>query len=126
MTVMSAVTMPAGALGLPQALFFCQDKFFLQRPSGFCLCGGIYQEVLVMANKQISAERTEEEKNIAVPVSEKFMLSIREASAYFSIGTKKMRRLAEDNIGEFAVCSGNRYLIIRAKFEKFIEESSAV
>lgn len=51
---------------------------------------------------------------------------IREASAYFSIGTKKMRRLAEDNIGEFAVCSGNRYLIIREKFEKFIEESSAV
>lgn len=79
-----------------------------------------------MANKQISVERAEEEKNITVPVSEKFMLSIREASAYFSIGTKKMRRLAEDNIGEFAVCSGNRYLIIRAKFEKFIEESSAV
>ena len=28
MTVMYAVTMPAGALDLPQALFFCQDKFF--------------------------------------------------------------------------------------------------
>ncbi len=125
MTVMSAVTMPAGALGLPQALFFCQDKFFLQRPSGFYFCGGIYQEVFVMKNKRMEAEQTEE-KNITVPVSEKFMLSIREASAYFSIGTKKMRRLAEDNIGEFAVCSGNRYLIIRAKFEKFIEESSAV
>ena len=50
-----------------------------------------------MTDKHIS-ERTEE-KNIMVPVSEKFMLSIREASAYFSIGTKKMRRLAEDNIG---------------------------
>lgn len=76
-----------------------------------------------MTDKHIS-EQTEE-KNIMVPVSEKFMLSIREASAYFSIGTKKMRGLAEDNIGEFAICSGNRYLIIRAKFEKFIEESSA-
>jgi len=98
---------------------------FLHRPSGFCLCGGIYQEVFVMANKQLEAEQTEE-KNITVPVSEKFMLSIREASEYFSIGTKKMRRLAEDNIGRFAVCNGNRYLIIRAKFERFIEESSAV
>ena len=37
-----------------------------------------------------------------------------------------MRRLAEDNLGRFAVYSGNRYLIIRTKFEKFIEESSAV
>lgn len=77
-----------------------------------------------MTDKHISEQA--EDKSIVVPVSEKFMLSIKEASAYFSIGTKKMRRLAEDNIGEFAVCSGNRYLIIRAKFEKFIEESSAV
>ena len=28
-----------------------------------------------------------------------------------------MRRLAEDNLGDFAVYSGNRYLIIRSKFE---------
>ncbi len=57
-----------------------------------------------MTDKHIS-ERTEE-KNIMVPVSEKFMLSIREASAYFSIGTKKMRRLAEDNIG--GICGMQR------------------
>ncbi|MBD8919293.1 excisionase [Agathobacter rectalis] len=40
------------------------------------------------------------------------------------IGTKKMRRLAEDNRGRFAVFSGNRYLIIRPQFEKFISASS--
>lgn len=62
----------------------------------------------------------------AIPVSEKYMLTINEASEYFSIGVKKMRRLAEDNLGRFAVYSGNRYLIIRTKFERFIEESSAV
>lgn len=43
-----------------------------------------------------------------------------------NIGVKKMRRLAEDNAGRFAVFSGNRYLIIRAKFEKFVEECSAL
>ena len=65
-------------------------------------------------------------ENVTVPVSEKYMLTIREASVYFNIGIKKMRRLAEDNAGRFTVFSGNRYLIIRAKFEKFVEECSAV
>lgn len=64
--------------------------------------------------------------NTNLPISEKYTLSIKEASEYFSIGIKKMRRLAEDNVGRFSVYSGNRYLIIRLKFEKFIEESSAV
>lgn len=68
----------------------------------------------------------ETEGKTAIPVSEKYLLTMREASEYFSIGIKKMRRLAEDNIGRFAVYSGNRYLIIRTKFEKFIEESSAI
>ena len=43
-----------------------------------------------------------------------------------NIGIKKMRRLAEDNIGRFAVYSGNRYLIIRPKFEQFLNNSSTV
>lgn len=67
-----------------------------------------------------------ENENVTMPVSEKYMLTIREASVYFNIGVKKMRRLAEDNTGRFAVFSGNRYLIIRAKFEKFVEECSAL
>jgi len=65
-------------------------------------------------------------ENTNIPISEKYTLSIKEASAYFSIGVKKMRRLAEENVGRFSVYSGNRYLIIRTKFEAFINESSAV
>lgn len=75
-----------------------------------------------MANEHSVAESGK----MAVPVQEKYMLTIKEASEYFSIGVKKMRRLAEDNLGRFAVYSGNRYLIIRTKFEKFVEESSEV
>lgn len=59
-------------------------------------------------------------------IGEKYMLTIREAAVYFNIGIKKMRRLAEDNQGRFSVYSGNRYLIIRTKFEKFIEDSSTI
>ena len=38
------------------------------------------------------------ESNEALPVSEKYMLTIKEAAAYFNIGIKKLRRIAE-NIG---------------------------
>ena len=61
-----------------------------------------------------------------VPISEKYTLTIREAAVYFNIGMKKMRRLAEDNLGIFAVFSGNRYLIIRTKFEQYLGQISTI
>ncbi|MCH5250810.1 MAG: DNA-binding protein [Lachnospiraceae bacterium] len=61
-----------------------------------------------------------------LPVSEKYMLTIKEAASYFNIGTKKMRRIAEDNLGNIAVYCGNRFLIIRPKFEDFILNSSEI
>ena len=61
-----------------------------------------------------------------VPISEKYTLTIREAAVYFNIGMKKMRRLAEDNLGTFAVFSGNRYLIIRTKFEQYLGRISTI
>ena len=63
-------------------------------------------------------------ENTLVPVSEKYTLTIKEAAAYFNIGIKKMRRIAEDNLGTVAVYCGNRFLIIRPKFEEFILNSS--
>ena len=62
----------------------------------------------------------------AVPIGEKFMLTIKEAAPYYNIGQKKLRRMAEDNLGVFCVYSGNRYLIIRSKFEEFILNSSEI
>ena len=66
------------------------------------------------------------ESKVTVPVCEKYTLTIREAAAYFNIGMNKMRRLAEENTGRFAVFSGNRYLIIRTKFEEFLQNTSAI
>ncbi|RGI22805.1 DNA-binding protein [Ruminococcus sp. OM08-9BH] len=65
-------------------------------------------------------------ENTIVPVKEKYTLTIKEAAAYFNIGIKKMRRIAEDNIGTVAVYCGNRFLIIRPKFEEFILNSSEI
>lgn len=55
-----------------------------------------------------------------VPISEKFTLTVREASEYFSIGIKVMRRLAEEHTDSFAVWNGNRFLIIRSRFEEYL------
>ena len=66
------------------------------------------------------------ESKETLPVSEKYMLTIKEAAAYFNIGIKKMRRIAEDNLGTVAVFCGNRFLIIRPKFEEFILNSSEI
>ena len=66
------------------------------------------------------------EGNETLPVSEKYMLTIKEAAAYFNIGIKKMRRIAEDNLGTVAVLCGNRFLIVRPKFEEFILNSSEI
>lgn len=61
-----------------------------------------------------------------VPLSEKYSLTIKEAADYFSIGVKKMRRLAEDNLGDFAVYNGNRYLVLREKFEDYLKRASSI
>ena len=78
-------------------------------------------EIIPMAN-----EHEQEARDVAVPISEKYLLTIREASAYFNLGIKRLRRLAEDNTASFSVRNGSRYLIIRPKFEKFLDESAAI
>lgn len=67
-----------------------------------------------------------EEKNVPITLGEKYMLTIREASIYFNIGVKKIRRLAEDNLGVFSIYSVNRYLIIRPKFEEHLCRISTI
>ena len=52
-------------------------------------------------------------------VSDKYLLTIREAADYFSVGEKKLRRMAENNDGGFAIYFGNRYLIIRTLLEQY-------
>ena len=61
-----------------------------------------------------------------IPVSERYTLTIKESACYFNIGIKKLRRLAEENLGIFAVYSGNRYLIIRTKFEEYLIDNSTI
>ncbi|GFI15460.1 hypothetical protein IMSAGC009_00619 [Lachnospiraceae bacterium] len=74
----------------------------------------------------MSDASVEQKENKQESLKDKYMLTVKEAAFYFNIGTKKMRRIAEDNLGSIAVYSGNRFLIIRPKFEDFILNSSEI
>ena len=60
--------------------------------------------------------------NTDVPIWEKYTLTIEEASKYFRIGEKKLRKLAEENIyAGWVIVNGNRIQIKRKQFEKIID-----
>ena len=60
--------------------------------------------------------------NTDVPIWEKYTLTIEEASKYFRIGEKKLRKLAEENSDAgWVIVNGNRIQIKRKQFEKIID-----
>ncbi len=66
-------------------------------------------------------------KTFEIPFWEKYTLSIEEASQYFRIGEKKIRKLTEENPdADFVLMNGNRIQIKRRLFEKYIDAASAV
>lgn len=73
----------------------------------------------------LNMENTKTTKK-TLPPSDKYMLTIREAAEYFNIGTKRLRRLAEDNPVGIAVYCGNKYLINRPLFEDFLKNTSTI
>ena len=61
-------------------------------------------------------------RNTDVPIWEKYTLTIEEASKYFRIGEKKLRKLAEENLDAgWVIVNGNRVQIKRKQFEKIID-----
>ena len=60
--------------------------------------------------------------NTDVPIWEKYTLAIEEASKYFRIREKKLRKLAEENLDAgWVIVNGNRVQIKRKQFEKIID-----
>ena len=65
----------------------------------------------------------------AVPILEKYMLTVDEAVQYFGIGEKKIRTLIAENINTdycFTVQIGSKSLINRKKFENFINQTTSL
>lgn len=65
--------------------------------------------------------------NKSVPVWEKYMLTIREASEYFGIGEHKLRDILDNNVEKkLSVWNGNRQLVRRKKLEEFLDECEII
>lgn len=73
-------------------------------------------------------ERTEEQGyeghfRQGIPIWRKYILSVQEASEYFHIGYKKLRKLIDENPdAEYILWNGTRPQIKRRVFERFVDE----
>lgn len=61
-----------------------------------------------------------------VPIWEKQNLTIEEAAAYSNIGVKKLRELTADQNCPFVLWIGNRRLIKKQKFDKYMNDSYSI
>ena len=78
------------------------------------------QEIKRLKFSRRSKSQMKEEIN--VPIWEKYMLTITEASEYFNIGISKMRQIVQENASaDFILNNGVKVLIKKDKFEKFID-----
>lgn len=65
--------------------------------------------------------------NTDVPIWERYTLTIEEASKYFRIGEKKLRKIAEENKNSnWVIFNGNRVQIKRKQFEKIIDNLDVI
>ncbi|HBF0728207.1 TPA: excisionase [Clostridioides difficile] len=60
--------------------------------------------------------------DLSMPLWERYLLTIEEASIYFRIGENKLRQIASEYKEECVLQNGNRMLIKKKKFEKIIDE----
>ena len=79
---------------------------------------------LPMANKKLNVDG----KNyLDIPVWRRYTLTIEEAAGYYYIGEGKLRMLIDTHPNEdFYVMNGNRALIKREKFERYLDRATAV
>lgn len=61
-----------------------------------------------------------------IPIWEKAALTVEEASAFSGIGVNKLYDLTKDSSCSFVLWVGNKRLIKRRPFEKFIEQTYSI
>ena len=60
--------------------------------------------------------------DLSMPLWERYLMTIEEASSYFRIGENKLRQIANEHKRECVVMNGNRMLIKKKNFEKVIDK----
>ena len=67
-----------------------------------------------------------EERKKNIQIRDKFCLTVEEASAYFNLGVKKIRQIAQEQNGNLSVLNGSKVLIKRKKFEEFLDRVATI
>lgn len=67
-----------------------------------------------------------EEKRELVPIWEKVVLSLEEASAYSGIGVNKLRDLSDKPDCDYVLWVGNRRMFKREKLDKYLQKVYSV
>ena len=66
-----------------------------------------------------------QDKNI--PINQKYGLNITEAAKYFGIGETKLRQIIHDNpLSDCFIKNGNKTVVKREKFEKYLDEQLVI
>ena len=71
-----------------------------------------------MGNEHISRY-----KNVDIPVWERTLLTLNEASAYTGLGINRLRRIANSNENELVVWVGSKRMFKRRKLDEYLERS---
>lgn len=66
------------------------------------------------------------ENNISIPIPQKVMLTIKEASAYSNIGINKIDKMLRMPNCPFAFYVGAKKLVKRKEFEKYISDRTTI
>ena len=62
-----------------------------------------------------------------VPIRDKYALDVLEASEYFGIGERRLRKIITENLDSGLILqNGVKYLIKRKKFEQFLDERTVI
>ena len=62
-------------------------------------------------------------KNLSVPIWEKYALTVEEATIYFGIGEKVLRRFLKEHADEdFLISNGVKTLVKRQAFANYLDE----
>ena len=62
-----------------------------------------------------------------IPFWEKYILTVKEAAQYFTIGENKLRQIINDNEdAPYILHNGGRTLIKRLAFERFLDKSEYI
>lgn len=86
----------------------------------------VMQKILENTKKNEDTEKNENTEKNFIPLWEKRLLTLEEASVLFGIGMNRLRLLSDDDNCTFVLWNQSRRLIKREQLEKYIEKTYSI